>query len=292
MPTDKPINTISVLVENKFGVLSRVAGLFSGRGYNIHSLNVAPCEDPKFSRMTIDVKEDNEKLDQVIKQLTKLVNVVEVIDFRNEPSFYREIVLVRVRFGEHKTEILQLCDMFRAQVIDATREMLTIEISGGEFRLNRFLDLLGDYDVDMVTRSGKIAVVNNPRDTQVLNLRQSASLDAKVLDYYRNGVKVTILSAGDTWHKVQVEDGKIGYMMAKYLKVTNEESTVKPFQAKVINVKGGSYVNFRKAGSLNAKIIDRIDVGTSVTVIEHGTDWCKVVIDGVEGYMSTWFLKW
>ena len=135
-------------------------------------------------------------------------------------------------------------------------------------------------------------MVNNPRDTQVLNLRQTASLDAKVLDYYRNGVKVTILSAGDTWHKVQVEDGKIGYMMAKYLKVTNEESAVKPFQAKVINVNGGSYVNFRKAGSLNAKIIDRIDVGTSVTVIEHGTDWCKVVIDGVEGYMSTWFLKW
>ena len=121
MPTDKPINTISVLVENKFGVLSRVAGLFSGRGYNIHSLNVAPCEDPKFSRMTIDVKEDNEKLDQVIKQLSKLVNVVEVID--------------------------------------ATREMLTIEISGGAFRLNRFLDLMSDYDVDMVTRSGKIAVV-------------------------------------------------------------------------------------------------------------------------------------
>ncbi|MBQ5666446.1 MAG: acetolactate synthase small subunit [Akkermansia sp.] len=159
MPTDKPINTISVLVENKFGVLSRVAGLFSGRGYNIHSLNVAPCEDPKFSRMTIDVKEDNEKLDQVIKQLSKLVNVVEVIDYRNAPTVYREIVLVRVRFGEHKTEILQLCDMFRAQVIDATREMLTIEISGGAFRLNRFLDLMGDYDVDMVTRSGKIAVV-------------------------------------------------------------------------------------------------------------------------------------
>ena len=159
MPTDKPIHTISVLVENKFGVLSRVAGLFSGRGYNIHSLNVAPCEDSRFSRMTIDVKEDNEKLDQVIKQLSKLVNVVEVIDFRNEPTFYREIVLVRVRFGEHKTAILQLCDMFRAQVIDATREMLTIEISGSDFRLSRFLDLMSDYDVDMVTRSGKIAVV-------------------------------------------------------------------------------------------------------------------------------------
>ena len=140
--------------------------------------------------------------------------------------------------------------------------------------------------------TGKIAVVNNPRDTQVLNLRQSASLDAKVLDYYRNGVKVTILKAGSTWHKVQVEDGKVGYMMAKYLKVTNDTTAVQPFQAKVISVNGGSYVNFRKGASLSASIIDRIDVGTSVTVIEHGTDWCKVVIDGVEGYMSTWFLKW
>lgn len=140
--------------------------------------------------------------------------------------------------------------------------------------------------------AGKIAVVNNPRDTQVLNLRQSASLDAKVLDYYRNGVKVTILQPGSTWHKVQVEDGKIGYMMAKFLKVTGETGTVAPFQAKVINVNGGSYVNFRKGASLSAGIIDRIDVGSSVTVIEHGTDWCKVVIDGREGYMSSWFLKW
>ena len=143
-----------------------------------------------------------------------------------------------------------------------------------------------------VKPTGKVAVVANPKDTQVLNLRQTASLDAKVLDYYRNGVKVTILSAGVTWHKVQVEDGKIGYMMAKFLKVTDEEMVVKPFQAKVVNINGGSYVNLRAKASLNAKIIDRIDVGSTVTVTEHGTDWCKVIADGVEGYMSTWFLKW
>ena len=157
------------------------------------------------------------------------------------------------------------------------------------FVATRFLRFAGQ---STAPAAGKIAVVNNPRDTQVLNLRQSASLDAKVLDYYRNGVKVTILQPGSTWHKVQVEDGKIGYMMAKFLKVTGETGTVAPFQAKVINVNGGSYVNFRKAASLSAGIIDRIDVGSSVTVIEHGTDWCKVVIDGREGYMSSWFLKW
>lgn len=156
---DQHTHTISVLVENKFGVLSRVAGLFSGRGYNIHSLNVAPCEDPAFSRMNIDVNEHGGKLDQVIKQLSKLVNVVEVTDFRNSPTVYREIILMRVRFGERRPEILELCGIFGAKILDTTRETLTIEISGGEFRLNRFLNLMQDYDVDMITRSGKIAVI-------------------------------------------------------------------------------------------------------------------------------------
>lgn len=158
-PSNQHSHTISVLVENKFGVLSRVAGLFSGRGYNIHSLNVAPCEDPNFSRMTIDVNEGSEKLDQVIKQLSKLVNVVEVIDYRDEPTVTREVVLMRVRFGEKKQEILELCNIFGARILDATRELLTIEFCGGQFRIERFLNLMHDYDVTMLTRSGKIAVV-------------------------------------------------------------------------------------------------------------------------------------
>lgn len=141
------------------------------------------------------------------------------------------------------------------------------------------------------TPSGKVAIVNNPKDTQVLNLRQSASLDAKVLGYYRNGVKVTILQSGSTWHKVQVEDGKIGYMMAKYLKVTDETASATPYTAKTFNANGGSYVNFRKTASLSGSVISRVPVGTTVTVVQHGTDWCKVTVDGVTGYISTWFLK-
>lgn len=141
------------------------------------------------------------------------------------------------------------------------------------------------------TISGKVAVVNNPKDTQVLNLRQNASLEATVLGHYRNGAKVTIITAGETWHKVQAEDGKIGYMMAKYLKATDETAAVKPYQVKAINVNGGSYVNLRKGASLSASVIKRIPVGTEITVTEHGTDWCKVTVDGQEGYMSTWFLK-
>ena len=174
-------------------------------------------------------------------------------------------------------------------VLQKGREWSRVSVGGEEgFMATQYLH----FGNAPVKPTGKVAVVANPKDTQVLNLRQTASLDAKVLDYYRNGVKVTILSAGDTWHKVQVEDGKIGYMMAKFLKVTDEEMVVKPFQAKVININGGSYVNLRAKASLNAKIIDRIDVGSTVTVTEHGTDWCKVISDGVEGYMSTWFLKW
>ena len=139
--------------------------------------------------------------------------------------------------------------------------------------------------------TGKVAVVNNPKDTQVLNLRQEASLDAKVLSYYRNGVKVTILEEGKTWHKVQVEDGRIGYMMAKFLKVTDETGTVKPYTATLINVNGGKIVNFRTGPSLTSKIIRTVPVGTQVTVLEHGTDWCKVDVDGETGYISTWFMK-
>lgn len=139
--------------------------------------------------------------------------------------------------------------------------------------------------------SGKVAVVNNPKATQVLNLRQTASLDAKVLGYYRNGVKVTILKSGTTWHKVQVEDGKIGYMMAKYLKVTDQTASASPYTAKTFNANGGSYVNFRKTASLSGSVISKVPVGTEVTVVEHGADWCKVTVDGVTGYISTWFLK-
>ena len=158
------------------------------------------------------------------------------------------------------------------------------------FMATEYLRFSGKEESSIPT--GKKAVVSNPRDTQVLNLRQNPSLDAKVLDYYRNGVEVTILKAGDIWHKVQVEDGKVGYMMAKYLKVTDEETEAKPFEARLINVNGGSYVNFRKGPSLKSDVISRLPVGSKVTVIEHGTDWCKVDVDGQTGYVSTWFMRW
>ncbi len=131
------------------------------------------------------------------------------------------------------------------------------------------------------------AVVNNPLDTQVLFLRSEPSVDSASLGYYRNGKTVKLLKKLDGWYKVSV-DGQTGYMMAKYLKVDNE---VHSGTATVYNPNGNSYVNFRSRASLNASVLDRIPVGTKITVLDKGTDWTKTEIDGVTGYISTWFLK-
>ena len=152
-------HTISVLVENKFGVLARIAGLFSGRGYNIHSLNVAPSQDPRFSRMTIVVREKEDVLDQIIKHLEKLVNTVEVVDFRNTDNVYRETVLTRIGVDSAtRHEVSEFCQILGAHIVDVTRDALTIEVTGGEDKRDRFLSLIEDYDVQMLTRSGRIAL--------------------------------------------------------------------------------------------------------------------------------------
>lgn len=131
------------------------------------------------------------------------------------------------------------------------------------------------------------AVVNNPRDTQVLFLRKEPSTSSQALGYYRNGKTVTLLSKLDGWYKVRV-DGQTGYMMARFLKVTDEVSSGR---ATVFNPNGNSYVNFRSAASLNAGILSTVPVGSSVEVLEKGTDWTKVRVNGTVGYISTWFLK-
>lgn len=168
-----------------------------------------------------------------------------------------------------------------------------VKVNGKEgFMATQYLKFSSAQAEGSTSATGKIALVNNPKDTQVLNLRKDPSLDAKVLSYYKNGTKVTILKGGSTWHKVQVEDGKTGYMMAKFLKVTGETGEIQPFTAKLINVNGGKIVNFRSGASLSSSIIRTVPVGTEVTVLEHGTDWCKVQVGDDIGYISTWFMKW
>ncbi|MBP3655218.1 MAG: SH3 domain-containing protein [Clostridia bacterium] len=132
-----------------------------------------------------------------------------------------------------------------------------------------------------------MAVVNNPRDTQVLFLRSEPSVSSEALGYYRNGKQVKLLEKLGDWYRVSV-DGRSGYMMARFLKVTED---VVSGSATVYNPNGGSYVNFRKSPSLSASVLSTVPVGTKINVIEKTTDWTKTVIDGVTGYISTWFLK-
>ena len=152
-------HTISVLVQNKFGVLTRVAGLFSGRGFNIDSLNVAPTHDPSMSRMTIITRGDDATLDQIVKQLNKLVDSLEVQDFRDGEYVDRELVLVRVGVDpQSRAEVMQITDIFRAKIVDVQPSSVTIEITGSEGKIRKFLSLMENFGVQELTRTGKVAL--------------------------------------------------------------------------------------------------------------------------------------
>lgn len=152
-------HTISVLVENKFGVLARVAGMISGRGFNIDSLNVAPTHDASLSRITIVLKGDDSALDLCTKQLRKLVNVVEVTDFKEEQAVARELVLVKVR-ADSKTrpEILQIQSIFRAKIVNMSADALIIEVTGDEEKMNALLGLLEPFGIIELARTGRLAL--------------------------------------------------------------------------------------------------------------------------------------
>jgi acetolactate synthase-1/3 small subunit len=152
-------HTISVLVENKFGVLTRIAGMFSGRGFNIDSLNVGPTLDPTTSRMTIVVKGDDTTLEQVTKQLNKLIDVIKIEDFRDEEIVERELVLMRVNVNsETRAEVMQIGDIFRAKIIDVQINNLAIEITGNESKIDKFLMLMGKFGITELTRTGRVAL--------------------------------------------------------------------------------------------------------------------------------------
>ena len=158
-------HTISVLVENKFGVLTRVAGLFSGRGYNIDSLNVAPTHDPTASRMTIVTRGDDATVDQIVKQLNKLADVMKVQDFREGEYVDRELVLVKVSVdSKTRAEVMQITDIFRAKIVDVQPKTLTIEATGNESKIDKFLDLMKTFGIVDLTRTGKVAM---PRKQEV-----------------------------------------------------------------------------------------------------------------------------
>jgi len=152
-------HTISVLVENKFGVLTRVTGLFSGRGYNIDTLNVGPTQEPHLSRMTIVTTGDEATLEQIVKQLNKLPNVLKVQNFSEGEYVDRELVLVKVGVdSKSRAEVMQITDIFRAKIVDVQPKTLTIEITGSGSKVEKFLNLMLTFGVQELTRTGQVAL--------------------------------------------------------------------------------------------------------------------------------------
>jgi acetolactate synthase-1/3 small subunit len=157
-------HTIAVLVENRFGVLSRVAGLFSARGYNIESLSVGETMDPTVSRMTLVVRGDEFVIEQVIKQLHKLIDVIKVTDLTDESHVEREMILVKVNAEpQSRAEILRIADIFRAKVVDVTPGTYTLEATGDESKTGAILELLRPFGVQELVRTGKVAIARGPK---------------------------------------------------------------------------------------------------------------------------------
>jgi len=150
---------ISVMVENKFGVLSRVAGLFSGRGFNIDSLSVGPSIDPTVSMMTLVTRGDDRIVEQIIKQLNKLIDVIKVVDLTEGAFVARETVLIKINAkGEDRAEALRITDIFRAQVVDSTPATYTIEVTGDTSKIEAIINLLKPLGIKDLIRTGRIAI--------------------------------------------------------------------------------------------------------------------------------------
>jgi acetolactate synthase-1/3 small subunit len=157
-------HTLSVLVENKPGVLARVAGLFSRRGFNIDSLAVGPTEHPEVSRMTIQVAVDDLPLEQVTKQLNKLINVLKIVELDPEVSVQRELLLVKVRADlTVRSQVLETAQLFRAKVVDVSPDALTIEATGTADKLEALLRMLEPIGIREMVQSGMVAVGRGPR---------------------------------------------------------------------------------------------------------------------------------
>ena len=152
-------HVLSVLVKNSSGVLSRVSGLFSRRGYNIDSLTVGSTENPSISRMTITLMADDDVLEQVKKQLDKLEDVIRVVNFKVNESVYRELVLIKVRANaENRAAINETVKIFRSKIIDISTDTLTIELTGDEEKISALINLMKEYGIEEVARPGVTAL--------------------------------------------------------------------------------------------------------------------------------------
>ena len=165
-------HTLSVLVENKPGVLARIAGLFARRGFNIDSLAVGPTEYPDVSRMTIVVNVDENPLEQVTKQLNKLSNVLKIVELDASASVSREIVLVKVKSDQaNRSQVIEIVDLFRAKVVDVAPDALTIEATGGADKLDALMRMLEPFGIKELVQSGMVAVGRGSRSITDRSLR-------------------------------------------------------------------------------------------------------------------------
>ena len=157
-------HTISILVDNEFGVLSKVSSLFSGRGFNIESLCVAETIDPKVSRMTIVTTGDDQVVEQITKQLNKLINVIKVSDLTAEEHIERELALIKVNANaDDRAEILSIIDIFRGKVVDVSPTTYTIEMTGDAEKVNAITELLRPFGIKDIARTGKIAIARSSK---------------------------------------------------------------------------------------------------------------------------------
>jgi acetolactate synthase-1/3 small subunit len=157
---------LSILVDNKAGVLSRVVGLISRRGFNIESLSVGPTEDSTKSRVTIIMSADKTASEQIVKQLHKLINVHKISELTDEAAIERELVLYKVTAPpERRSEIIELVDVFRAKIVDVGKHSLTIEVTGTESKLRGIEDLLRTYGIREIIRTGVVAMSRNSKES-------------------------------------------------------------------------------------------------------------------------------
>lgn len=160
--------TLSVLVENHAGVLSRVVGLFSRRGFNIHSLSVGPTQDERISRITIEVYGDELLLEQISKQLSKLIEVIKIKTLKSHEIVKRGLVLVKIKVSpKTRSEVMEITNVFRASVVDISSSTLTVELTGGNGKLNAFLEMVEPYGIEEIARTGVTAL---ERGTNTLKL--------------------------------------------------------------------------------------------------------------------------
>ena len=158
-------HVLSVLVENHSGVLSRISGLFSRRGYNIDSLSVGETEDPRVSRMTIVADADEYTLEQIKKQLNKLVDVIKVIELKEETSIYRELAMIKINSGKaSRAEIIEIANIFRAHIVDVSNNTIVIEATGDQGKISALSKMLEPYGIKEIIRTGLTALQRGEKE--------------------------------------------------------------------------------------------------------------------------------